>query len=354
MSGLFAVMLVVLGASAPLHPPDLQVEASTAAGTELPELAEAVARALVAGGARVVLRGPGSGPCENCTRVGITEAAPGSYRVDVTYRDRAASTVLRLPQGSLLFDRARAIAIQTRLLVTWDSGPETKVAAARPSRRTKAAVQADRPPESRSGTAAAVASPSAPRPYDFLPDLDQAPAAEAPSVPPVRTAQSEPQAPSPKAEAEAEKPVTAASADRGQDSRGRHEAAPAKSSRPLKTGATVDLSASGDELAPRRWPWIPTAIGAGAAIGAGICAVVARNRYNGLSDKGQSYDSARGLKSQGEAWQVAAFVLGGVAVAGLGTGIVGFSTGPSRGSSATALVSPVPGGGMVTLAGDLP
>jgi hypothetical protein len=50
MNGLTPVMLVVLGASGPLHTPDLQVEAITAAGVELPELADAVARALVAGG----------------------------------------------------------------------------------------------------------------------------------------------------------------------------------------------------------------------------------------------------------------------------------------------------------------
>ena len=87
---------------------------------------------------------------------------------------------------------------------------------------------------------------------------------------------------------------------------------------------------------------------------AGICAVVARDRYNGLEDKRQSYASAHALKSQGESWQLAGFVLAGVAVVGIGTGIVGFSTRSSGSPSVAAVVSPVPGGGMVAVAGDLP
>jgi hypothetical protein len=351
MSELFTAMLIVLGASAPLHPPDLQVEAATASGSDLPELAEAVARALVAGGARVVLRGPGSGPCEDCTRVRVTEAGSGNYRVDVRYRDRADSTVLRLPQSSLLFDRARAIAIQARLLVTWDSRPESR-ATARLSHRPRPSVQADKPPESRPQTATAL--PSLPQDSEVLPSLPAAPAEPAaPVVPPVRIAQNDSETASRKVEPKAEDEVKEEPAARAEDSTVRREDA-AKSRRPAKVRPSVDLSTAATESPPRRWPWIPTAIGAGAAIGAGICAVIARDRYNGLSDKNQPYDNARTLKSQGEGWQVAAFVLGGVAAAGLATGIVGFSIGPAAGSSVSASVSPVPGGGMVAVTGGLP
>jgi hypothetical protein len=353
MSGLFAAMLIVLGASAPLHPPDLQIEAGTVSGSDLPELAEAVARALVAGGARVVLRGPGSGPCEDCTKVRVTEAGSGNYRVDVGYHDRAASTVLRLPQGSLLFDRARAIAIQTRLLVTWDSDPPSRAVAARPSRRLRPTAQADQPPESRPQTA--TAPPSLPQDSELLPDVPAASAESAAPVPPlVRAAQGDSEPAPRKVEAKTENLVNQEPAARAEDSIVRREDALAKSRRRAKVKPSIDLSTAATEPPPHRWPWIPTAIGAGAAIGAGICAMVARDRYNALSDKNQPYDNARTLKSQGEGWQVAAFVLGGVAAAGLATGIVGFSMRPTAGSSLSASVSPVPGGGMIAVAGDLP
>jgi hypothetical protein len=67
-----------------------------------------------------------------------------------------------------------------------------------------------------------------------------------------------------------------------------------------------------------------------------------------LSEKRQSYASARAFKSEGEKWQLASFVLAGVAVAGIGTGVVGFAT------RSPVVVAPAPGGGMVAIAGRLP
>ena len=57
---------------------------------------------------------------------------------------------------------------------------------------------------------------------------------------------------------------------------------------------------------------------------AGICAVVARERYNALSDKSQPYQTAVGLKAAGQNWQLASIVLSGAAVVGLATGLIGF------------------------------
>ena len=109
-------------------------------------------------------------------------------------------------------------------------------------------------------------------------------------------------------------------------------------------------------LAPdkRQWPWIPTIVGSGAAVAAGICAIVARDRYNALSDRSQPYQAAQALKSEGQNWQVASFVLSGAAVAGLTTGLLGFATRSSETSSLSASAAPIPGGGMIAVVGDWP
>jgi hypothetical protein len=80
-------------------------------------------------------------------------------------------------------------------------------------------------------------------------------------------------------------------------------------------------------------------------------------RYTSLSDKTQPYDSARSLKSSGESWQLASFVMSGVAAVGLGVGIVGFVTGSGgtgKSSKLRGMVAPVPGGGVATMAGAWP
>ena len=106
MSLVTAAMLVVLGGSLPTHAPDLQVEASSIAGASLPELADAVARALVASGARVVLGGPTSEPCQYCAKVVVREVRPGIFRVGVSQDRHKAAAHLKLPTSSSLFTKS--------------------------------------------------------------------------------------------------------------------------------------------------------------------------------------------------------------------------------------------------------
>jgi hypothetical protein len=335
-------MLVVLGLSGPLRVPDLQVEAATAGGASLPELADAVARALVAGGARVVLRGPSSGPCQYCAMVTVTEIGSGTCRVEVSQERHVASSILQLPAGSPLLDRARAIAIQARLLVTWETSSETKSkeTAARPSERKSegktTAERAEPPSEiTRDGPATATAPRRGPG-SGVPPEPGRAPAREpAPLV--ERRTDAAPVAP-------------AKSADRSEPT----ERVDTKVAEPLRAEARrplpADITATSPTPSQPQWPWIPTAVGAGAAVGAGLCALVARNRYNALADKTQTYESAKEIKLEGESWQLASFVLAGAAAVGLGTGIVGFATR----TPVTALASPIPGGGMIAIGGQLP
>lgn len=361
MSGVAVAVMVVLGLSGPLRTPDLQVEVVTSAGTPLPELAEAVSRALVAGGARVVMRGPASGACEYCAMVKVVESAPERYEVEVRHDQRRASTKLHLPAGSQLFDRARAIAIQTRLLMTWQTAPESKAkdVATRPLPRHEARESDVRATDARAadpGATRPASASSLPRP-DRVPYLTARREPSAPlgsGVPLVPTSAPEPaplvaDPPAP-ARVEAKRTGVAEAV-----SAPRPEAKPAEAQpalrQPLADAAVVE-AVSG--RARPRWPWIPTAVGAGAAVAAGICAAVSRGHYNALGDKGQSLESARSEKSAGENWQTASLLFAGVAVAAVGTGIVGFATGSSGAGPVTAVAAPVPGGGMVALAGRLP
>jgi hypothetical protein len=102
-----------------------------------------------------------------------------------------------------------------------------------------------------------------------------------------------------------------------------------------------------------RWPWIPFAVGVGAAVGAGLCALAAQARYDALSDKSRPYAQAVSLKQEGENWQIGAFVASGVAVAGLGVGIWGFATSRPA-DSFTPTVAVIPGGAMLAMTGGLP
>lgn len=337
-------MLVVLGLSGPLRVPDLQVEAATAGGARLPELAGAVAQALVASGAHVVLRGPSSGPCQYCAKVTVTEIGSGTCRVEVSQERHAASSMLQLPAGSPLLDRARAIAIQARLLVTWETSSETKSkeTAARPSvRKSEGKTPAERaePPSeiTQDEPAIATAPPRAPV-ADVQPEPGRAPAREpAPVVD--RRADAAPVAPAKSADRTEPEPT-----DR---------VAP-KVAEPVRAEARrpppADITATSPTPSKPQWPWIPTALGAGAAVGAGLCALAARNHYNALADKTRTYESAKEIKSEGESWQLASFVLAGAAAVSLGTGMVGFATR----RPVTALASPIPGGGMIAIAGRLP
>ena len=91
-----AALLLLLALSPGLRAPDLQVEAGTPTGVEVPELAEAVARALVASGARVFLGGPANDPCPRCARVAVTDLGQGRCRIEVTQDSRTTSATGRL------------------------------------------------------------------------------------------------------------------------------------------------------------------------------------------------------------------------------------------------------------------
>ena len=355
MNGVTAAMLVVLGFWGPSRVPDLQVEAATAGGTVLPELADAVARALVASGARVVLRGPSSGPCQYCAKVTVTELGSGACRVEVSQDRHAASAMLHLPAGSPTLDRARAIAIQARLLVTWDTSSEPRgkdVALRPPARKPEGKPMVERAVEKPELARAEPAPPPVPV-YEPLPAAEPLPAraptyeppamaerrADAAPASPVRygdRAAAKPAPPAPRIELE---PLASAEAPKAES------ASPEPRQPP-----PVEVSKASVAPPMPQWPWIPTAIGGAAAVAAGICALAARNRYNALSDSRLTLDSAKTMKSEGEGWQLASFVLSGAAAVGLGIGIVGFATR----SPVTAAASPVPGGGMVAVAGGLP
>ena len=368
--GMTVVMLVFLGASAPLHPPDLQVEAATATGVALPELADAVARALVAGGARVVLRGPTSGSCEYCAKVTVAETGPGICRVVVSQGNHTASTTLHLPADSVLFDRARAIAIQAHLLVTWESSPE------KPER--KAREMAARPPRRGDVRGAEPSIPAQPQPV--LAPLAPPPSAIATVEPSPNVVALPPSAPAASLPSPATSPpmVVYTPRDEARPQNRTSEPGPtlrvdAKPVEPVEATPTKDIEARMDSRPPEpraapsirvaarraagskpRWPWIPMAMGAGAGVAAGISALVARNRYDGLSDKTQPYGRAQSLKSSGESWQLASLILSGVAAAGLGVGIVGLATGSASPPTLTVAAAPAPSGGMVAIAGGLP
>ena len=355
-------LVVLLGLSAPLRAPDLQVEAATTAGVDLPELADAVARALVASGARVVLRGPSSGACLYCAEVAVVEAGHGTCRVqvkqdikqDLKQERHTATATLHFPADSPLFDRARAIAIQARLLVTWETSPESRAkdAVARPAARKperRIPVEASNP-ESR----VASVGPAPIKQAEFVPG----PQAE---TVPVRI-------PGPLVVAERRGDTALAAPVTYEDRAGAKPADRAEGRQPemarARTQPGVPAEVAAVSLGPQKkqWPWIPTVVGSGAAVAAGICAVVARDRYNTLADRSQPFQSAQAVKGEGQKWQVASFVLSGVAVASLTTALVGFvtrsseqlSAQSSERSSLSAVATPIPGGGMVAVAGDWP
>ena len=92
--------------------------------------------------------------------------------------------------------------------------------------------------------------------------------------------------------------------------------------------------------------------------------MLALSRYTSLANKMQPYDSAQSLSHRGQSWQLASFILSGVAAAGVGVGIVGFGArdspdarpeaGKITGGKITAMVAPVPGGGLAALEGAWP
>ncbi|MGD0838314.1 MAG: hypothetical protein ABSB49_16875 [Polyangia bacterium] len=324
------LLLVVLGGSPPYRLPDLQVEAVSETGAALLDLTEAVGRALVGSGGRVVLGSPNSAPCNRCVKIRVTESGPGSFRVEVYQHGKLARSMLRLPDQSSLFDRARAIAIHVRLLAGGEEREHGSLGKGRPEGKEAQAPVEVAPVPPPASAASEVAEPSDP----FEPRVEP------------RTVASE-------GEAEGSGPEPA-------------RASPAKeeveedSAGPRPVVAEVNLTRSRKAW---RWPWLPMVVGTAAAVSAGACAMLALSRYTSLANKMQPYDSAQSLKSSGQSWQLASFILSGVAAAGVGVGIVGFALGSPdarpeagkiTGGKITAMVAPVPGGGLAALEGAWP
>jgi hypothetical protein len=327
-----AALLVLLTVSAPLRSPDLQIEAKNAAGANLPELADAVARALVASGVRVVLGGPASEPCIHCVQVRITNAGQGAYRIDVSQERHTATVSLRFDVESSLFDRARAVAIQARSLVTWESSPNSKA-------KEAVARQPARKPEPRGSVeiTGRVAPSAEPQPLALAPKEPEPLPATLPEAARV---------PMPGPPAIPRPDLAAALKPPSPPARPEHPLPQAELSGKIRSSSLASKQ--------QRWPWIPIAVGSGAAIAAGICAIVARNRYDALSDKSRPFDQASALKTEGERWQIASYALTGAAVAGLATGLIGFVARGSEPPSVTASAAPIPGGGIIAFAGSLP
>jgi hypothetical protein len=253
---------------------------------------------------------------------------------------------LNFPAGSPLFDRARAIAIQARLLVTWETSPDTrhKATAARSSTRKSERKSAIEPPVPKAKVAVAVSMSPAP--------IKEAELAAGPAslrIPDPVVAQKQ------RVDAVLAAPVTRVDqADSKTAATQPENKAPETVRARSPRGPSVEVASVSLQPYEKRWPWIPTMVGSGAAVAAGICAVVARDRYNALSDKSQPFQSAQALKGEGQNWQLASFVLSGVAVAGLATGLIGFVTRSPERSSLSAVATPIPEGGMVAVAGDWP
>jgi hypothetical protein len=355
MNALLAAVIVVLGASASTRTRDLQVEAVAASGAELPELREAVARALLVGGARVVMRGPTTGACEYCAHIKVTEVAPGIFRVESEDQGDIGSTILDLSSGSRLLDRARAIAIHARLLVgrpaSEGKGQDVAALPARKPVAKTASAQAKINPPLAAGPVARDPSPVRAEPVAAVAPTP-APGPLALPATPSEATRMQP------GRSESKPPIRIVEAKRPNGEprvAEQKEPAPKRQETEVASAPRVNLVAVPSHEAPRSlWPWLPTLVGAGAALSAGVCALVARQRYDGLSDRSQSLGSARSLKSSGETWQTAAYVLSGVAAAGLGVGIVGFATRSSEGHTVAASLSPIPSGGIATMAWGLP
>ena len=295
-------------------------------GVDLPELAEALAHALVASGARVVLGGPVNDPCLHCARVVVVDVGQNHCRVDVLQNQHTSSVGLTFDAETTLFERVRAIAIQARLLVKWEATPEAKRKEPRnradglsPEAHADSDAVAD---EEKSGEV--VATPSE---GDLREPAHGEEGVVRPPLPPRTPA-----------------PRSAERVEAKPDAR--------KPALVLRPGAEV--AAQSSEAGSPRWPWLPTAVGASAAVAAGLCLLMAKRRYDAMADKSRLHVEIIELQNEGEAWQTAAIVTSSVAVIGLATGIVGFVTAGSRKTTIAPTATVLSGGGLVALTGTLP
>ena len=319
-------LLFLLALSPGVRPPDLQVEAGTMSGVDLPEVAEAVAHALVASGARVVMGGPANDPCARCARVVVVDMGAGHCRVDVTQNQHTSSVGLTFDAETTLFERVRSIAIQARLLVTRESTPETK----------------RKEPRNRTGGH----TPEASAERDTVPGAQKS--SEAVAVP------NEDELREPTRSKEGSMPPPASplvSTNRSAES---DEARPEARKPALLLLPGPEAVAQSWKAGSLRWQWIPTVVGASAAVASGLCWLMAKRRYDAMADKSRLQVEVIELKEEGEAWQTAAIVTSSVAVIGLATGIVGFATAGSGKSTVTPTATVLRSGGLVALTGTLP
>jgi hypothetical protein len=308
------ILLLLALASAESMPPDLQVTTSSADGTELTELGQALAQALVAGGSRVVLVGPATAPCSHCVRISVTEHTATLYRIDVRGDGYQETQTLNLPAGSPAFDRARALALHARSLLRF------------PDERPHPPTKSDPPTVAHSS--------------------ERRPTSKSLVSPPQGKAAPKPQ-PTPE-DAAGEPVAPVASQDRPQPVQPRES----KLSRVAEERHSPLDEPDGPRTLRPRWPWIPILIGAGTAAAAGLCALVARQKYNEIGDRTRTYPEVLDLQREGQRWQTASFVLAGVATAGLVVGLTGFLLGgqASPGPGVTASHS----GAMLLYGGALP
>lgn len=321
-----AALLLLIALSPAARLPDLQVEAGTMGGVDLPELADALARALVSSGARVVLGGPANDPCSHCARVVLLDMGQNRCRVDVIQNQHTSSVGLTFDAETTLFEKVRAIAIQARLLVKWEITPEVK----RKEPRNKTEVHS---PEARAaGYAVAGVEKSS---EVVIPPSEGNPREPAHNEEDVARSPVDPQVPA------------AGSAEKV-------EAKPDARKPAMVLLPAPDVVAQSSVAGSPRWPWLPTAIGASAAVAAGLCLLMAKRRYDAMADKSRLHVEIIELQNEGETWQTAAIVTSSLAVIGFATGVVGFVTAGSRKVTLAPTATVLSGGGLVALTGTLP
>ncbi|HEY3446064.1 MAG TPA: hypothetical protein VGK67_06835 [Myxococcales bacterium] len=407
MSATLLALLAVAMQQVASSAPELQVAARSASGAEQPEFAHAISRALVVTGASVVLGTPGAEPCARCVAVAIIEEARGRYRIEARQRQRFASGFVEVKADSTAFERARAIAVEVRLLVRWAAGegavvpeapaavPEPQPVRAEPARTEPVPVSARvAPARVEAGRAEPRVEPAEPALRSaFVSSAGQVASASAPPEPtPATVAESPAPTPAPPpASAPAQEPVqvepepapapesvAAAPADPAWMPKPSPPPAPAPSAEvpvpeagsPGKTIVEVDVPRNPAPSAPalqvaspaprtlsKVWPWIPTAVGAASALAAGGCAIGAKIQYDSLVNRTVSPDRAPGARTDGKNLQTASLVLTGVAAAALAAGVVGFIQGaPADVSPRVSVgVGPMASGGVAMgISGSLP
>lgn len=395
---LLALMALATQQAAAAPAPELQVSARSASGAEQPEFAHAVSRALVVTGATVVLATPGGEPCSRCVAIAVVEEARGRYRIEARQKQRFASGVVEVKPDATAFERARAIAVEVRLLARWPAlasetaapeaaaaVPEPQPARPEPARieharaePTKSAPQATRAVHAEPWTAAErpPPAPAEPQPAPPVPASVQveAPAtaaepaakpepaprpepgpaavAVAPADPAWSPKPPPPPTPTPVASVPLPEKGVVGATNVEIDAPGLAVTAPAPATAP-----SIETKAPAPTRLSKAWPWIPAAAGAASAIVAGGCAIGAKLKYDSLLNRSVPPDQAPGAREDGKMLQTTSLVLAGVAAAALAAGVVGFAQGGAAEPAPKVVVGAGPtasGGFAVGVSGSLP